>query len=174
MRNRLAIPIGLLICLLTVSVSMAGEMIKPTTPGPSHTPSVTPGKAMAGDLSVSVTEVSGCKCDLSDVDAIYVNNIGVASCLWPDSDSTKYELTVTYFDLLKGQNVVFKKIDTWPAGNRIEFPGCNTSLLLTKPTLIKKSSGIRAEIKSTAPVYFDRNMSNNAMVTNDCGRRLAW
>lgn len=168
MKKCIATLMALIACLAMVSILLAAEPIKPKTLAPSVTPSVAQGKARGGDWSLKyISAPCGCGCSESwSVDAAYINKIVVKACKFQTS-SDQYDLRVTYFDLTNGRNVDFKYQHSI-SGSTPEMPSCEDIIVLSTPALIKKSSGIKAEIKSADRYFLDSDMSNNIAVISPC------
>jgi hypothetical protein len=100
------------------------------------------------------------------VDAFYVSNIlvDVANASGSPTTST---LTVTYHDLNFGPKTITKTISSLSP-----YPTNPWALqmfkMLDQPALVKKSTGIKAEIQPTAPTT-DSNPANNVKTIHECG-----
>jgi hypothetical protein len=125
---------------------------------------------LSTDLSVDGIFASRCACDLSDVNALYMNGIYVTvSNNYQKSGgaATGGTLKVTYHDLVAGHlKTVTKTVPTlkpYPTNpwTMQEFP------VVTTPVLIKKSVGITAEFKSNSGVG-DPKLSNNKKTVKEC------
>jgi hypothetical protein len=127
------------------------------------------------DLGITAIFASNCKCDLSDVDALYMGDISVdigKKDIRVSEESRREPgrvagfLTVTYHDLLAGRSVT----QTLMLQNNIFTGGVGTIRVVRNPVLVKKSMGIRAEIRLNSPGYadVDPNSGNNVMIVKDC------
>lgn len=157
--------------LLVTTVAMAQEKAKPiemqapTKQIQAVDRVVLPPKA---DLRIDSIHSTECPCgmrELPGVDAFYVSNIlvDVANASGKATTST---LTVTYHDLNFGPKTITKTISSLNP-----YPTNPWALqmfkVLDQPALIKKSTGIRAEIQPTAPVT-DSNPANNVKTVHEC------
>jgi hypothetical protein len=123
------------------------------------------------DLKVDGIFDGQCKCDLADVDALYMSRIAVTvSNNYQQSGGAASTslLTVTYFDLKLGRQVTQTKNLSALSPHPTNPWVVQETPVVTSPVLIKKSAGIRAEVKPTSPGVTDSNLSNNAMVEHDC------
>lgn len=126
------------------------------------------------DLKIDAIHSSRCKYDLSDVDAFYVADIMVDvsnNYIQKGGGSTTAILKVTYHDLLTGHPVtVTKNISTlnpYPTDPwRIQM-----LKVVDHPVLVKKSTGIKAEIQITG-MAADSNPSNNVKTVHKCQQMI--
>ncbi|MFB3884112.1 MAG: hypothetical protein ACE144_02720 [Thermodesulfobacteriota bacterium] len=125
------------------------------------------------DLSVNGIYAERCKCDLTDVDALYVGNItvdvGKRDISTPERIRTEPSavvgtLRVSYHNLLLGR----VETRTMMIQNSHMHTGSVTAV--ATPVLIKKSVGIRAEIQLNSPGYAntDPNSANNVKIQKEC------
>jgi hypothetical protein len=127
------------------------------------------------DLSINAIWASDCKCDLSDVDALYMGGItvdfGKRDISTPAVARTEPSrvvgtISVTYHDLLAGRPVTQTKMI-----QNFSFTGGAGSIrVVSRPVLIKKSVGVKAEIELNSPGYaqIDPNAANNTMTKKEC------
>jgi hypothetical protein len=160
------------VLLTSIYVAEAVE-IKPAERMVIAKPSGAMIAAIAGSTDLKVDGIFGpnCKCDISDVDAVYMGRINVTvSNNYQKSGglATQSELTVTYHDLRSGQLVTVKKqlpvIKPYPTNPWV----LQEYQVVTSPVLVKKSVGIKAEIKPTSPGVSDSDNSNNSMTVRKC------
>ena len=114
------------------------------------------------DLGVRAIVAQSCKCDLGDVDALYVNKIKVRVYnSYPGNRTTAGTLKVTYHDLRSGMlKTVTKPVPSVAIGGEVDVIAVNS------PVLVKKSVGIKAEvIATTVP---DANNTNNTRTWMPC------
>ena len=114
------------------------------------------------DLSARNIIAQSCKCDLRDVDALYMNKIIVrVGNNYPGNRTTAGTLRVTYHDLRSGMlKTVTKPIPPVKISTSVYVTAVNG------PVLVKKSVGIKAEvIATTVP---DVNSVNNVLIVRDC------
>lgn len=154
--------------LLVATVALAQEKAKPMemqVPVTKLKPVERVVMPPRADLRVDIIHSSSCGCDLPGVDAFYVANI-LVDVSNGSGASTASKLTVTYYDLNSGPKTIVKDIPSLNA-----YPTNPWALqrftVLSQPALIKKSTGIKAEIQPVAPVT-DSNPANNVKVTNKC------
>lgn len=123
------------------------------------------------DLSINAIYASQCKCDLTDVDALYMGDItvdvGKRDISTPDRIRSEPSavvgtLRVTYHNLLAG------RVETQTL--MIQNSHIGLVRVIRTPVLIKKSAGIRAEIQLNSPGYanIDPNPGNNVMIKKAC------
>ena len=114
------------------------------------------------DLSSRNIIAQSCKCDLKDVDALYMNKIKVrVGNNYPGNRATAGTLKVTYHDLRSGMlKTVTKPIPSVKIGTSVYVTAVNG------PVLVKRSVGIKAEvIATTVP---DTNSANNVVTERNC------
>jgi hypothetical protein len=127
------------------------------------------------DLSVTAIFAYGCKCDLSDVDILYMGGISVdigkrdistPEAIRREPSAVVGILTVTYHDFLAGRLVT----RTLSPQNHHFTGGVGTVEIISRPVVIKKSVGIRAEFRLNTPGYadVDPNSGNNVMTKYTC------
>lgn len=129
------------------------------------------------DLSVNAIFATPCKCkaDLEVLDVLYLDSIivevGKRDIRVPPDVSKEPSfvvgtLTVTYHDLLAGRLVTH----TMMISNYNFTAGSGDIHVIKTPVLVKKSAGIRAEIKLNSPAYanVDPNPANNVKTIKDC------
>ena len=124
------------------------------------------------DLRVDVIHSSRCaSCDLPGIDAFYMGNILVdvsnhkAAGVGVPTESI---LKVTYFDLMQGQMVTVTKNLT----KMHPYPTNPWTLqrytVVSNPVLVKKSVGIKAEIKPRPTNITDPVPANNIKIVKKC------
>lgn len=118
------------------------------------------------DLRVDVIHSTSCACDLPGIDAFYMGNI-LVDVSNGSGAATAGTLTVTYHDLSVGHMVTVTK----PISTLNPYPTNPWCLQMFKvvdtPVLVKKSVGIKAEIKPSPPVT-DSNPANNVKIEKRC------
>jgi len=124
------------------------------------------------DLRVDVIHSSRCaNCDLPGIDAFYMGNILVDVSnhkVGSVGAATESILTVTYFDLMQGQMVTITKnlpkMHPYPTNPWVlqRYPVVNN------PVLVKKSVGIKAEIKPKTTAVTDPVPANNIKIVKKC------
>lgn len=130
------------------------------------------------DLAVSSIFAANCKCDLSDVNAFYMNKIIVnITNNYEKSGGVEVgaEIKLTYFDLGTGRLETVTKpipsIKPYPTN-----PWTISVTMVDRPVLVKKSTGIKAEVKAITtglPGRFnDPDLSNNVKTVNECSVML--
>jgi hypothetical protein len=117
---------------------------------------------VASDLVVRNIYAQSCKCDLSDVDALYMNKIKVRiGNNYPGNVATEGTLIVTYHDLRTGSPVtVTRPIPRLEIGRSIEI------VAVHGPVLVRKSLGIKAEVQATT--VSDQTPGNNVLIERTC------
>ena len=164
--NKLLITIIICLCI----VSMHGLTVQSTqvqrTNVPSRTSS-TPATS-GGSADLSVQSISGaCLCDLSDADALYIQNITVrvknGSGRAPYAASAAV-LKITYYDVAEQKEKVLTK--NLPS---IDLNNYNTTSMLEAPLLVKKSKGVKVEVQTSTQGVSDPNPDNNIMTMTECG-----
>jgi len=128
--------------------------------------------ALKTDLRVDAIHSSRCpSCDLPGIDAFYMTNIMVDISNHKVSGvgvATESILTVTYFDLMKGKIVTITKnlpkLDTYPSNPW----ALQRYVCVELPVLVKKSVGIKAEIKPKNSTVVDSIPSNNLKIAKKC------
>lgn len=124
------------------------------------------------DLRVDVIHSSRCSnCDLPGIDAFYMGNILVdvsnhkAAGVGAPTESI---LTVTYFDLMQGQMVTvtknLPKMHPYPTNPWT----LQRYTVVNSPVLVKKSVGIKAEIKPKTTTITDPVPANNIKIVKQC------
>ena len=129
-------------------------------------------KAQA-DLGVEGIYAYSCACDLPGVDALYMNKITVevSAKIKTRLDDSEVigTLKVTYHDLMTG------RLETRTAmlqANLFRGRSSNVVEMVSNALLIKKSVGVRAEVKPAGAVSGDPNPANNIKKENVCRVRL--
>lgn len=121
------------------------------------------GKVMlTSDLEVRNIFAQACKCDLTDVDALYLNTIKVrVGNFAPGNAATEGLLVVTYHDLRTGAPAsVTRPIPRLNVGQSVEI------VAVSGPVLAKRSVGIKAEVRATTTT--DRFAGNNTKIERNC------
>jgi hypothetical protein len=124
------------------------------------------------DLRVDVIHSSRCSnCDLPGIDAFYMGNILVdvsnhkVGAVGAAAESI---LTVTYFDLMQGQMVTvtknLPKMHPYPTNPWT----LQRYVVVNTPVLVKKSVGIKAEIKPKSTNITDPVPANNIKIVKQC------
>jgi hypothetical protein len=160
------------VCMISVSPSLA-QQVKP--PPRATITKIDTAKLQLNfktDLRVDVIHSSRCpNCDLPGIDAFYMTNILV--------DVSNYKvggvgaavesiLTVTYYDLMQGKMVTVTK--NLPKLN--PYPTNPWTLqrytVVNHPVLVKKSVGVKVEIKPKASNVTDPVPANNVKIIKTC------
>jgi hypothetical protein len=124
------------------------------------------------DLRVDVIHSSRCaNCDLPGIDAFYMGNILVDVSNYKAAGvgaPTESILTVTYFDLMQGQMVTItknlRKMHPYPTNPWT----LQRYTVVNHPVLVKKSVGIKAEIKPRNTSIKDPVPANNMKTVKKC------
>lgn len=152
-------------------MQMKEQVQKPVTPG------LKPPISYKTDLAVDNIYAANCKtnCDLNDVDAFYMNKIIVTVSNGSGGVEVSAEVKITYYDLGQGRSVTVTKtissIKPYPTN-----PWVVDVTMVDRPVLVKKSTGIRAEVKPIRPfpgtdiigTVTDSNPSNNVKTVHQC------
>jgi hypothetical protein len=117
------------------------------------------------DLRVDVIHSSRCPCDMAGVDAFYVPDIMVDVSNGGGAETTS-TLVVTYTDVFAGPQTITKSVSALK-GYPTNPWAIQMFKVLDRPALVKKSTGIKAEIKVTSPTM-DTNPANNTKTVNEC------
>ena len=121
------------------------------------------GKVMlTSDLEVRNIFAQACKCDLTDVDALYLNTIKVrvGNSSFGNA-ATEGILVATYHDLRTGAPAtVTRPIPRLNVGQSVEI------VAVSGPVLAKRSVGIKAEVRATTVA--DPYPGNNALIERSC------
>ncbi len=161
------IGIALLGAVLSEAPALAIEAQRPAVA--PRAPAALPTQA---DLSVNAIHAKQCKCDISDVDALYMGDIRVdvakRDISTPAAARTQAGvvvgyLKVTYHDLAAGRPVTHNlMVQNENMGKTVR--------VVDRPVLVKKSVGIKAELRLNSPGYAgtDPVPSNNVMIKTDC------
>ncbi|NWF93655.1 MAG: hypothetical protein HXY46_12105 [Syntrophaceae bacterium] len=164
------IKIGLLAAYLTLT-SFPSFAIDPTKVSPVDPKTLRePIPKPTTNLGVDNIYASFCKCDLSDLDAFYMNQIIVYVSNHPPSGgsgirSAKGVLKVTYHDLIKGRvETVIRDVEV-PLGVSLPFG------VVTGPVLVKKSLGVKAEVEISG-FAVDSYPANNVKTVRECVREF--
>ncbi|MEJ5228204.1 hypothetical protein [Thermodesulfovibrio sp.] len=132
------------------------------------------------DLRVDNIYAANCKtnCDLNDVDAFYMDKIIVGiSNNYEKSGGAEVaaEIKITYYDLGLGRSVTVTKTSPSIKPHPIN-PWLVSVTMVDRPVLVKKSTGIRAEVKIIPPplgprivTITDSDPSNNVKTVHQCG-----
>ena len=146
--------------LLTLSGIFPGAYAD-TLPVPSLPP-IRGQIVVASDLVVRNIYATKCKCDLGDVDALYMNMIKVRIANnYPGNVAAEGTLIVTYHDLRTGGPVtVTRPIPRLGIGRSIEI------VAVPGPVLARKSLGIKAEVRATT--VSDQTPGNNVLIERTC------
>lgn len=137
-------------------------------------PTVTATLPTQADLSINGIYALECKCDLTDVDALYMKDISVdvgkrdistPERLRSEPSAVVGTLRVTYHNYLVGR----VETHTLMIQNS-HIHGGGMVRVVRNPVLIKKSVGVRAEIQLNSPGYanIDPNPANNVMIQRNC------
>lgn len=160
--------IGLVAIFLDVifSMSFAIEPIKIPAVDPKTLQE--PMEKPSTNLGVEKIYSSLCKCDLSDVDALYMNQIIVYVSNHAPSggsgiSSAKGVLKVTYHDLIKGRLETVSRNVEVPLGMSAPFG------ILDGPVLVRKSLGVKAEVQISG-FAVDSYPANNVKTVYNCER----
>jgi hypothetical protein len=162
--------------ILALMLLSVGTLFADTPAKKLDTPKVTvptyqidPAKLkLKTDLVVESIYGLSCICDqdLGRVDAFLMNELWVTLGNWPCSDGAKANATgrlkVTYFDLTAG-SMVNRTISFTLSGNSRQAIKITNGYLL-----VKKSSGIKAEIIEINSPVTDCNPSNNSKTVYRC------
>ena len=169
-KTTIAILIVLITFCLAITTSTAADKkkIAPTKIAPSKVTDI--GKMVVklpprADLKVDVIHAYRCACDLDGVDAFYMSNIMV-DLSNGSGVATTSTLTVTYYDVLAGPQTVSKSISSLNPYPTNPW-ALQRFVVVSHPVLVKKSVGIKAEIKPTSPTT-DSNPANNIKVVKRC------
>jgi hypothetical protein len=149
------------LALLAAIVVLWGN-ISTSFAGAPDLPSIRGQIMLTSDLAVRNIFAQSCKCDLGDVDALYLNTIKVrVDNAAPSNAATEGTLVVTYHDLRTGSPVtVTRPIPRLEIGRSVEI------VAVSGPVLAKKSVGIKAEVRATTTT--DRFAGNNILIERTC------
>ncbi len=176
--KKLTIPtlVILIVFCLFVTLSISADKRKLATQPATQKQMLTPqtqinaGSVAAkipkiADLKVDTIHSYNCGCELEGVDAFYMANImvDVANASGVPTSST---LTLTYHDLVAGPQTVIKSISTLNSYPTNPW-ALQRFVVVNHPVLVKKSTGIRAEIQPTPPTT-ESNPVNNVKIVNRC------
>lgn len=176
--KKITIPtlVVLIVFCLSATVSISADKRKLATQPKATKQKLTPqtqikaGSVAAtipkiADLKVDTIHSYNCACELEGVDAFYMGNImvDVANASGIATTST---LTVTYHDLVAGPQTVVKTISTLNPYPTNPW-ALQRFVVVNHPVLVKKSTGIRAEIQPTPPTT-ESNPVNNVKIVNRC------
>lgn len=158
---------GLLIAFIA-PVSFAIEPVQ-KPPGADPQKLQEPAPRPRTDLRVEGIYASHCKCDLSDVDALYMNEIIVYIGNYPPGgtggvDPAQVTLRVTYHDLLTG------RLETVTKNVSLGLGKSTPVGVVSRPVLVKKSTGVRAEVSEAFAV--DPRPANNVKTVRECVREF--
>jgi len=150
--------------------SMHGLAVQSTQVQRTNVPSRTsPTPVTSGGFAdLSVQSISGaCLCDLSDADALYIQNITVR--VKNGASKTPYAATaavlkITYYDIAEQKEKVLTK--NLPA---LDLNNYNTTSMLDAPILVKKSKGVKVDVQPATQNVSDPNLDNNIMTMTECG-----
>ncbi|NDY42412.1 hypothetical protein G3N55_06095 [Dissulfurirhabdus thermomarina] len=117
----------------------------------------------AADLQIySLGAKNSCPCQPAGVDAMLLPNLEVVVTSQTPGIQAAGTITVTYFDLMQGRSVT----------RSIPFSGLaqasrKTFSISNTPLLVRKSAGIRAEIRPAPPVQ-EKNPADNVRIIHQC------
>jgi hypothetical protein len=162
---------GLAVLLVIGFISTISFAIEPAQKPPGADPKKLqePAPRPKTDLRVEGIYASHCKCDLSDVDALYMNEIIVYIGNYPyrgtsGVDPAQIVLRVTYHDLQTGRLETVTKNVSLGLGKSTPVGVVNRSVL------VKKSVGVRAEVSEAFAV--DSRPANNVKTVRECEREF--
>ena len=136
----------------------SGQQPKPQPAGPGTIPKLRVDLAMVNIYSTG----TNCLCqELEKVNALFVNGISVTIAN-RGTMTAGGTLELTFFDL-SANSLQTRTVAVTPIGLSQE----RDVVVFSTPTLIKRSSGIKAEIK-VAPTLADANLTDNVMTVNKC------
>lgn len=149
--------------LIIVSLSTAAFAAGPTTTTVQAT--VKPLK-IAVDLLIQYIEYFNCPCTLNQaLNTEYVTDrISVKVGNPSTVNSVGARITVLYYDVSLKSNVTVTKTITLNANQWTKV------LMVEKPLLIRKSTGVTAVIEHTSTSFTDPNPANNRLVQKTCGQ----
>jgi hypothetical protein len=156
-----------IVVVVLVSLSFAASAVERAGPGGTVT------VATQADLSINGIYAIECKCDLSDVDALYMRDItvdvGKRDISTPDRlrsepSAVVGTLRVSYHNLRAG------RVETRTMMIQNSHMHIGSVRVIATPVLVRKSVGVRAEIQLNSPGYadVDPNLANNVMVQKNC------
>lgn len=162
----IALTFSTLVLLVTASVAYAAQPV--AQPAKRMEPKVVKQikpqhLKFSADVSISYIQYFNCPCDIN-LDAYYVDQYMSVKLFNPSNFSPTVRLTVKYFDLqLNRVKTIVKTVTFSGRGSK------NVVIHRNHPLLIKKSYGVRAEVRVTNSNMIDPNMTNNKMTQYICG-----
>ena len=162
---------GIFLIVLALSFMLFGqtEPVRRQNPTPPST-APQPQLPTSFPADLSITSLSGhCLCDLSDVDALYIESISVTAKNIAEPRtraraSTEGIIKVTYYDVVEAREKIITK--TTPA---IPLNQVLTIPVVEAPILAKKSKTIKIEIQPSGNIP-DPTQSNNTMIITECAQ----